>query len=1222
MAAEEEFAIEIPDAEADKITRAARARRCAGLGRRRAPPAGRVSELPEEDAPQPPANHPEPYDVVVVGAGAAGVGVALMLTGVFGLDAGRVLLVERGGAVGETFRRWPKEMRFISPSFNSQGWTQSFDLNSVAYGTSPAFTLHAEHPTGAQYARYLEALAETNELNVRAGTEVTAVTPRDGGFDVAVVPAAGGVPAVIKTRYVVWAAGEFQYPRASAEPLFPGSELCRHNSSVRSWKELEGDDFVVVGGYESGMDAASNLSLCGKRCTVVSSTAYWDVSTEDPSSELAPYTAQRVRAACASATPPKLLAPLRVFAVDAAAGGGFAVRARWGDAVEHEGGDHREPVRPAAAAKAAAKAAAAGGEVELRTPQAPLLCAGFEGGVKLGVAKDLFAWGDPAVGDDDEEEDDDAEGEGDDRDGDDDGEMTISKNWAARNDLSFSKRRHPMAFKVSPVAILELAALEEEAAAAAAEAPAFAALVAAVAAGGVTRRIADNIATYDLSSLRGGVSPLRARRRRAAVAARAPVDADAVLGRPPPRPGLMSLAEACGALLGLRVALVACATARATVDARPRRAGAGGLARIEAARTARLRALASLRRLPRAAAEEVDCARAFLDERWVAADLRQTMEGCLEDAPLLFPSRGARGARRARGARWTPGAASRCRDAARWSSSAPKTSSRGARASGASRRIERPSRLRARAGRGLPPGAGDGAPPAPAPADRWWDVDALPPRERAGLGYDAAGAADALALRLGDPVLGALAARERDLLRYAYAEFRDVAGLDGAGAAEAAAAGATRAGAGQLREARAFARELRFFDCARRLRVARRVVSTSAARSRPSATRTRLWRRAAPPLGAYCGATSAGVGRLVAAARSALAALRHEAARVDDAHRYKFLNRGAGPEVLYAAQFAAERGAAPPGAGAARRLRGDLRRDPACGRGARGRRASAPRAPAARGARGPEPRTLADALHRAAPPQCAGPRGGPRRLPRGRGRRRVPPARLARARCARRLGAAAARRAERRLPRWRPAAPPAPSGPARRARRPRRAARDAFADDEEGGGEAPGALSALRAWAALAVGLRRIQIFNPTSTVRLLLAAASAPRALRAMCVAAHLRRGAARENLDHGRALAAMAEVFAGFRAGRVGARDGGGACPAANCAPFRAPADAPLAATATPAGGRAAAVLARYDERPHDRDEVEGPGDGRLRVARGLAEVAREVRLARVALEDRRVR
>ena len=65
-------------------------------------------------------NHNEPLDVVIVGAGASGVGVALMLTRVFGLDAGRILLVERGGAVGETFRRWPREMRFISPSFNHQ----------------------------------------------------------------------------------------------------------------------------------------------------------------------------------------------------------------------------------------------------------------------------------------------------------------------------------------------------------------------------------------------------------------------------------------------------------------------------------------------------------------------------------------------------------------------------------------------------------------------------------------------------------------------------------------------------------------------------------------------------------------------------------------------------------------------------------------------------------------------------------------------------------------------------------------------------------------------------------------------------------------------------------------------------------------------------------------------------------------------------------------------
>ena len=95
--------------------------------------------------------------------------------------------------MGESFRQWPEEMRFISPSFNQQGWTKSFDLNSVAYGTSPAFTLHAEHPTGAQYANYLYTLATKAKLNVQCSTEVRAVRPLGGGegFEVTVVPAGG-----------------------------------------------------------------------------------------------------------------------------------------------------------------------------------------------------------------------------------------------------------------------------------------------------------------------------------------------------------------------------------------------------------------------------------------------------------------------------------------------------------------------------------------------------------------------------------------------------------------------------------------------------------------------------------------------------------------------------------------------------------------------------------------------------------------------------------------------------------------------------------------------------------------------------------------------------------------------------------------------------------------------------------------------------------------------
>ena len=66
-----------------------------------------------------------------------------------------------------------------------------------------------------------------------------------------------------------------------------GAELCMHNSSVRSWADLPGDDFVVIGGYESGADAAINLAKAGKRCTVLASTATWNVCTPDPSTELA-----------------------------------------------------------------------------------------------------------------------------------------------------------------------------------------------------------------------------------------------------------------------------------------------------------------------------------------------------------------------------------------------------------------------------------------------------------------------------------------------------------------------------------------------------------------------------------------------------------------------------------------------------------------------------------------------------------------------------------------------------------------------------------------------------------------------------------------------------------------------------------------------------------------------------------------------------------------------
>jgi thioredoxin reductase len=226
------------------------------------------------------------YDVLVVGAGAAGIGMGVVLQD---LGVTNFSILERH-EVGASFLRWPREMRFISPSFTSNGFGL-LDLNAVTLHTSPAYTLHEEHPTGHHYARYLQAVTQHYALPVQTGVEVYRVQPEQGGF---LLETSQGK---FRSRFVIWAAGEFQYPNASP---FAGAEHCIHNATVPGWKSLEGDEFVIVGGYESGIDAAVSLVRLGKRVRVLDDTAPWDVASPDPSLTLSPYTQGRLRKAQAT----------------------------------------------------------------------------------------------------------------------------------------------------------------------------------------------------------------------------------------------------------------------------------------------------------------------------------------------------------------------------------------------------------------------------------------------------------------------------------------------------------------------------------------------------------------------------------------------------------------------------------------------------------------------------------------------------------------------------------------------------------------------------------------------------------------------------------------------------------------------------------------------------------------------------------------------------------
>ncbi|GIS48201.1 MAG: hypothetical protein Ct9H90mP21_1080 [Methanobacteriota archaeon] len=58
---------------------------------------------------------------------------------------------------------------------------------------------------------------------------------------------------------------------------------------------MEGGDFLVIGGYESGVDAAYHLSKRGKKVTIFDKAHPWGLDTSDPSVSLSTFSYERMR---------------------------------------------------------------------------------------------------------------------------------------------------------------------------------------------------------------------------------------------------------------------------------------------------------------------------------------------------------------------------------------------------------------------------------------------------------------------------------------------------------------------------------------------------------------------------------------------------------------------------------------------------------------------------------------------------------------------------------------------------------------------------------------------------------------------------------------------------------------------------------------------------------------------------------------------------------------
>jgi len=223
------------------------------------------------------------YDVLIVGAGPAGLGMALELKRRGIQD---VLIVD-GSGVGASFAAWPRETRFITPSFPAHEYGCP-DLNAIEADGSVATRLGVEHPSGIQYACYLNEIAEENHLHIEAPVRVLTLYPGKEIWE------AETTTGLLKSHCVVWATGEYTTPRIES---IQGLNACDHYSDIQSWEELAGDHFLILGGGESGIDAACNLVDLGKTVSVLDRSGAWQDTDADPSWTLSPVTRERLRQA-------------------------------------------------------------------------------------------------------------------------------------------------------------------------------------------------------------------------------------------------------------------------------------------------------------------------------------------------------------------------------------------------------------------------------------------------------------------------------------------------------------------------------------------------------------------------------------------------------------------------------------------------------------------------------------------------------------------------------------------------------------------------------------------------------------------------------------------------------------------------------------------------------------------------------------------------------------